>query len=356
VFDHSFGVLAQSEPFPRLQWVDWGAVGVIIFFSISGFLVTRSWVHDPRLLAFASKRALRLFPGLVVALLLTAFVLGPLVTIIPIHSYLEDPATKTYVLSNATLQINYALPGVFAHNIYPGAVNGSLWTLPVEVKAYAILAVLGLLGVFKRWRWALPLIAAGAVLACIPAIQSSVSIATRFNAFVADIQMSPIVMQQAKSGAFTAGMLILAAFAVAATLYGLRAFVVLRWDLAALAVVALVVAGLIGGMVPSIATVILAPYLVLCLAYLTHSYVSLPRRIGDYSYGLYIFAFPVQQTISQTLSPASGWTMFVLSMAITTVIAAASWHFIERPALGIKQRIAGGEPPAGPAVGSIVAT
>lgn len=352
VFGHSFAVLLQSEPLQWRSYYSWGFVGVVTFFAISGFLVARSWSGDPRLLSFALKRTLRLMPGLIVALLLTTLVLGPVVTTYPGRGYLEDPATKAYLLDNATLQINYSLPGVFIHNIYPVAVNGSLWTLPVEVKAYAIVAVVGLLGLLSRWRWAMLAVAVFAVLACIESLLRSVSVLTYFTAFLANIQMSPAVIAGVKTGLFTSGSQVFAVFAVAAMLYALRSTVWLRWDVAGLCVGAIVAAGFTDSQTAVLLPIVLSPYVILCLAFRTRSLIRLPAWFGDYSYGLYIYAFPVQQTISLAISPGSGWVMFFLALPITLACAAASWHFVERPALSLKTRFSGGELPAGASASS----
>src|SRR4051794_29915781 len=159
LFTHSFALTDTGEPAWSRTTLDGGSLGVLIFFAISGFLVARSWSYDPRLLSFCAKRALRLLPALVVCLLLTALVLGPLVTTLSTSSYLENPATKRFVLDNATLQTRYTLPGVFGDvpNPHPTIVNGSLWTLPLEVKSYFLIAALGCLGalVARRRSWLL---------------------------------------------------------------------------------------------------------------------------------------------------------------------------------------------------------
>jgi peptidoglycan/LPS O-acetylase OafA/YrhL len=350
VFGHSFDLLHVREPFPNVGGdLTWGFVGVLIFFSISGFLVSRSWARNPRFLPFALKRTLRLMPGLLVAILLSALVLGPLVSTEPLHLYLRDPATKSYILQNAELQTNYALPGVFAHNAYPTAVNGSLWTLPVEVKAYVFLALVGLLGLLTRWRRAMPIFAAVAVAVCATAVRPDLPLANHFGAALVDIQAAPALVHQVSLGSYNVYFELFAAFVVGAALYSVRDWVFLRWDLAALAVAGIVVAGIVGGPWPDLACVTLAPYLVLCLAYRTAAYVRLPRWFGDYSYGVYVYAFPVQQVISQLVTPHSGWILFLLAMPVTFGLAVLSWHFVERPALDLKTRLTGGERPAGEA-------
>jgi peptidoglycan/LPS O-acetylase OafA/YrhL len=87
------------------------------------------------------------------------------------------------------------------------------------------------------------------------------------------------------------------------------------------------------------ATALLLPYVVLLLAYRTTHLVRLPQRLGDYSYGLYIFAFPVQQAVLQWFAPSSGWVTLALALPIVLALAVASWHFVEAPALTLKQRV-----------------
>ncbi len=345
VFAHSFDLLGLPEPFPNLAGLTWGIVGVLIFFSISGFLVAGSWDRNPRLIPFALKRVLRLMPGLVVALLLTALVLGPLVTELPLSLYLRDPTTKSFVLGNAVLQTDYQLPGVFLHNAYPVAVNGSLWTLPLEVKAYVFVAIAGLIGVVTRWRGVMIAVAIFAVLVAINTVRSSVPGGNNFVAGLVDIQMRPAGVAAAKIGAFTIYAIVFGAFAIGAALYCLRRWVAVRWDLAGIAIVAWLLTVVIGGTAPETGAMILLPYLVLCLAYRTTNMVRLPRRFGDYSYGVYIYAFPIQQTISYLIAPSRGWLMFLIAAPITLAAGALSWHFVERPALDFKQRLAGGVAP-----------
>jgi peptidoglycan/LPS O-acetylase OafA/YrhL len=347
VFAHSFDLLGQSEPFPELAGMNWGFVGILIFFSISGFLVSRSWARNPRIVPFVVKRALRLMPALIVALTLTALVLGPFVSVLQPRAYFDDPATKTYMVNNTLMQTDYELPGVFASNHYPIAVNGSLWTLPLEVKAYVLVVLLGLGGLLARRRRLMIGIAILAVLTCVDALRPILPGANYFVALLRSIPASPELVEQANLGTFNIFAEMFAAFAIGAALFSLRRWVVLRWELAVLAVAIWCGTIALGGSAPAIGAVVVGPYLVLCLAYGTHAFVRLPSRWGDYSYGAYIYAFPVQQTISFLLYPIGGWLMFLLATPITFALAIPSWHLIERPALEIKHRLTGAESPAG---------
>jgi peptidoglycan/LPS O-acetylase OafA/YrhL len=348
LFSHSFDLIDKPEPFPSLgKNMNWGFVGLLVFFSISGFLVSRSWTRNPRVAPFVVKRALRLMPALIVALLLSALVLGPAVTTRTPESYFQDQGTKEYVLNNALLQTTYRLPGVFTHNAYPVAVNGSLWTLPLEVKAYVLVLLLGLIGLLTRRRWLMGVVAVIAVLACVDSVRNAVPEGNHLLASLVNIQADSELVAEAKLGAATIYADMFATFTIGAALFALRRWVTLRWELALGAVVAWCATLALGGSAPEVGAVVLAPYLVLFLAYGTHNLVRLPEWWGDYSYGTYIYGFPVQQTISFLALPATGWLMFGLSLPITMLLAVPSWHLIERPALEMKRRLTGSEPPAG---------
>jgi peptidoglycan/LPS O-acetylase OafA/YrhL len=171
--------------------------------------------------------------------------------------------------------------------------------------------------------------------------------ANHFVAALVNIQAPSFLVQRAKLGIYNVFTEMFAAFAVGAALFSLRRWVTLRWELALLALAAWFGTVALGGAAPEIGAVVLGPYLVMYLAYSTHTLVRLPRRFGDYSYGTYIYAFPVQQTISLVLYPIGGWLMFLVATPITLALAIPSWHFVERPALNMKHRITGAESPAG---------
>jgi len=152
IFSHSFLVAEGTQ---NREWLIvltgnqciLGLTGVFIFFAISGFLVTQSFEQTPNPLHYLAKRALRIFPGLFIATLISAFVLGPLVTTLPLGAYLSRPEAYEYVIGNTLLdQSVHELPGVsFADNPVGLEINGSLWTLRLEFTMYLMVLVLGLL-------------------------------------------------------------------------------------------------------------------------------------------------------------------------------------------------------------------
>lgn len=142
ITEHSF-VLASGKATNAASAA--GTFGVAIFFSLSGYLIAKSWLRDPSPIRFLTKRFLRIMPALVATTLLAAFLLGPVVTTLRFGEYLKHPATWNYVINNARMfPITHKLPGVFISNPFPASVNISLWTLPIEALAYSAALVLGL--------------------------------------------------------------------------------------------------------------------------------------------------------------------------------------------------------------------
>ncbi|HJY51346.1 MAG TPA: acyltransferase, partial [Stellaceae bacterium] len=171
IFSHSFLITEGTQ---NREWLIQltgnqcilGLTGVFIFFAISGFLVTQSFEQTPNPLHYLAKRALRIFPGLFVATMVSAFVLGPLVTTLPLGAYLSRPEPYEYVVGNTLLdQTVHELPGVsFIGNPVGLEINGSLWTLRLEFTMYLMVLALGLLRLLTV-RAALLLLAFG--MACL---------------------------------------------------------------------------------------------------------------------------------------------------------------------------------------------
>lgn len=125
-----------------------GTLGVMMFFAMSGFLVTESYLRRDSIASFFEARALRLFPALAVALAVAIFI-GASVTTLSAADYFSQPQTSQYFAKNLLLDTRYELPGVFANTPYPRVVNGSLWTLPTEWFMYCIVGLLGALAILR---------------------------------------------------------------------------------------------------------------------------------------------------------------------------------------------------------------
>lgn len=305
---HAFPITlgdGTPEPFETfLKGDNLGRACVFAFFSISGFYITRSFLMKRDTRAFLTARFLRLYPGLVVMFLLTVLAAGVWLS--------TDPqvwqAAPRYVLTGLSLVGYYPLPGMFPDNPVPEAVNGSLWTLQYEVMCYLGVLALGLLGVFDRKR----------LFVAIAAL------------FVASYYVGPMLTGRLQ---------------VVYLLYLGMPFLVgvcfcLWQDRIPLSpVIAVALAALVVVLRP---TPLFLPAFNLALAYVVFllGFAQTPRlraynRLGDYSYGMYIYAFPVQQTMAQLgfLTPMSN---LALAFPVTLVFAVASWHLIEGPALRLR--------------------
>ena len=148
-FPISLGRGTQEPLQPWLQGTSLGMVSVFIFFCISGFFITKSFDQSQTLSRFIKARVLRLFPALLVTLLVTVIVAGLWLTEAPMPVFIA--AVPEYILRNLTMNsLVYELPGVFESNPFGDAINGSLWTLIYELQCYFGVIVLGWLGVIRQ--------------------------------------------------------------------------------------------------------------------------------------------------------------------------------------------------------------
>jgi peptidoglycan/LPS O-acetylase OafA/YrhL len=320
---HAFYVTGHRDPVsPLTDEAGLGGVGVLIFFAISGLLVARSWLNEPRVLPFAIKRALRILPGLVVLLVFTAYVLGPLMTAVDRVDYLTSAPPAKYVVGHTLMLGDSAvpgrlteappgeLPGVFDENPNSHA-NGSLWTLPVEVTAYTLLLLAGLLALC--WRPGKSRIVLAAVLV-------------------------PVTVLAVWAGGGWSYSLF-AAFAGGGLLYVLRARLPLSAPLFA-AAVALWVASYQLPLAPQLLLVgLTVPYAVAFLGFRGIDRLRPMTWPGDVSYGLYLYHWPVSQAVVSVTATRSAVVCTVLSAVVTYILAFASWRVVERPALRLKGRL-----------------
>lgn len=291
--------------------MDTADIAVNLFFVMSGFLIAASWLNSRSAFDFAAKRALRIFPALCASVLFTVLLVGPLATGLPLFDYLGNSQTLGY-LSNMLLVTQFHLPDVFTANPFPDTVNGSIWTLPYEVLMYASLMLLGLLRLFGR----------AAVLA-VPLLLGLVHF---YLAPTFGIE-SDMLRKATRLGMFFYG---------GAALYFYRDSVRWDWKIA----LGLLGLSLVGARSDwwFLLHVLTLPYLTIYLAYLPIPRLSGFGRYGDFSYGIYIFSFPIQQLLMHWLAPGLPLGPFILaSLALSLLMAVLSWHFIEAPALQLKR-------------------
>ena len=136
---HSLSNLSKDILSKNIPGASLGSLAVAIFFSFSGYYIMKSIMKkgDKN---FLKKRAKRILPELMIVVLLTIFIVGPIFTNIALKEYFFNPKTYIYLLNSIMIPY-HNLPGVFANNIYGSTVNGALWTIPVEFACYIMLFI-----------------------------------------------------------------------------------------------------------------------------------------------------------------------------------------------------------------------
>ena len=324
--------LEAAPAFPYAPFARWAVdfAALPMFFALSGFLVAASVERLP-LGQFLTNRALRIFPALGVEITLSALILGPLLTSVALGQYFSDPAFYKYFL-NILGSIHYELPGMFLSNPHPAIVNGALWTVPHELTCYALLTVMVLCGVYRR-RWLL-LAATVALLG----VSIAVFLAPQFGLRLPG--------QDALNYLFvTRGAArLVPLFLVGLLIYRFRHEIPYRGEIAALAAVSYVALSQFGSPawlanpLFSAATAPLLGYVVI--------YLGLSPRLEfkilkgrDYSYGVYLYGYPLQQTMIQLFpGVTSVATFFAMSVAASLAMASFSWNVIEKPILRLRRR------------------
>ncbi len=308
----------------------WFLVNIFVpmFFVVSGFLVTAS-AHRVTLGHYLMNRVARIVPALLCVVALSALVVGPLVTTRSPAAYFADPLVARY-FGNVAGLVADALPGVFESLPVPGVVNGSLWTVRFEYACYIGLGGLILLGLARRW-WPYAL---AYLLLLLLAVWLAAARAAGAEAG-ATLPIGEGILPQA--------MKVLPYFLLGGLLYVLRARIPFDGRLALAAALAIPAVGLLGSAawlkVP-LFWLLLAPV----LAYLTIwlGLVRLPKFEvlggGDFSYGIYFYHFPILQLLVLWTGVRDWWLLALMAAVPVLLVAAASWHFVEKPALALRKR------------------
>lgn len=320
VLSHSWA-LSGNHPEPIVALTSGhltgGSLGVMMFFSMSGFLVTASYLRTQSTLAFLEARMLRLFPALA-ACLVFGMLIGAVVTTLPTYEFWTNANTWLYLFKNMLLDLRFDLPGVFEKNPLANAVNGSLWTLPTEWLMYCMIAVLGTLAIMRSHA------ATSALL--VTAIASLYFMPET----VRKLPLSPPPELAINMQAFMVGML-----------FQLNKERV-KWSLPWVA--ALCVLAILKAHAPAV-----GPFVVmLAISYTTLWFaLAAPVKLyradgwGDPSYGLYVYAFPIQQWLVHSNVGIGPYRLAALSIAIATPLAYLSWWLIEKRALDRKGILSG---------------
>ena len=311
IFWHSNGIVGPQygNSSPAL-WL-FARIAVPLFFALSGFLVASSLDRINNVGEFLVARSLRIMPALTIVVVGAAIIIGPLFTTLELHRYLSSPKFAAYFV-NLFGGFRVDLPGVFTSLPATGEVNRSLWTIPLEVECYVALAVFYIVGGLRRT----------------PLLFAMLGVLTIVFAWV--YRDYSYIDEPSVPGRF-----VMLYFLAGTIVYRLRHRLLggplVGWGLLALSYV----------MLNSVATTFLSP---LVIAYAAAALgCTAPRHIpvvmhGDYSYGLYLYGMPVQQVIVALFGTMPIWIHFPLSVAASGVLAALSWHLVEKRAMALKPR------------------
>lgn len=318
IFGHAFRLTGEAGP--AFAGANVATTGVKIFFVVSGYLVAQSWLRDPHPGRFLRRRLLRIMPGLVAVVALTAFVLGPMITNLPASAYFADQRTWLY-LANLAFYPADELPGVFTANSAPHEVNGSLWSLAPELSMYLLLPAvavvsLTLTGAYRLFILAALLVTMVALLVVLPApeLRQWLIYGTRVWAW---FSVAPF-------------FLIGACFAFC----GWDRFLN-RWIASGLLLLLVLMPTL--PLLTELLLIASLPYIVLAFGTASAPLGGALTRRGDFSYGLYLYAFPIQQALVATVgTPGGALGNFAITAVLAGGCAALSWHMIEKPALRAK--------------------
>jgi peptidoglycan/LPS O-acetylase OafA/YrhL len=301
---HSCAVSHRADFLRPFFGIGGGDLGVDIFFVLSGYLIAKSWAGKTWR-EFAWARVMRIYPALWVSTILSIVLVG---LFFSDPGFFARPSTLSYIWHNGTM-----LPHFSAQTDLPGAFrtgaghdfNISLWTLPYELQMYMTLAVVGGI-VGLRVPYVALLALAGACLTLHLFGPAAVS-RGRFLYFFFSGTLAFVLREKIL---LDGRIVLLLAALVAATFFLAPAW---RGETLELTL----------------------PYTVLWCAYIPSGFIRLWNRLGDYSYGSYIFAHPVQMGLAVYGLTSVWWSNVLASVAIVLALAALSWHFLEKRALAV---------------------
>lgn len=320
---HSFILAGKSSASWRQLFFGYepSALAVSAFFVISGFLIAGS-LERRSLTEYFQARALRIIPALAVTAFVTALLLGPVFTTLPLSEYFSNSYTRDYLANAIPYKTAFILPEVFLNLPAAGSINGSLWTIPIESFCYVFLALLFVMG-RRSYKWVLPVLALLVIY------------------YVWDLLVAPI-KSVALFGTTETSQVVRFGFSflMGSVFWIFKDRIPFKGAIAATCVVVLLMGSQIG--YGHYTSLLALPYVLLYLAYRKPIFVSGMKKLGDLSYGTYLFAFPIQQSlVSLSGKSINGWWLAISATILAMSLAWLSWRFIEKPALAYKRKSKG---------------
>ena len=319
VFSHSFPLLRSNndtEPLFVLtrHQVTFGNLSVWAFFVISGFLITKSWLRTKSLGVYLRHRILRIYPGFIALAFISLLLIYPIAV--------DRTAAHKVNLWDFFLQVlrlRIPFTHVFSLNPLPDEMNGSLWSIPYEFWCYLGIAFLGLTSLLKR-----RLLIIALMLAVIG-----------FHIYLEITGWLPGGKILGEIFGFPLFWATILPFFLAGALMHLYEDRIMLDARLALAALACLVASFFIPHAICLTLPVLGSYLLLWLAYWPPLHPIHLARWGDFSYGTYLYAFPIEQLLvayfaahfRATLTPLK---LFALALPLSLAAGALSWHLVEK--------------------------
>ncbi|KRK45506.1 acyltransferase [Dellaglioa algida] len=316
LWTHSWALLnvPMTLPYSEVKInISVGLIAVMIFFIISGFLISMSFDRTKSWKKYLRARVLRIFPGLIVSAFFVAFIIGSTFTTLESSNYLLNRQTWIGFLELVFGLPNH-LPGVFENNVYTSGVNGSLWTIKYEFAAYIGIMVLGLMKKFN--------------------LKSSIFLFIMSIIGIVILKIHVISM----SGPIITVLNLMSAFLVGMIVYFYKDKFILSKKRFVISLLFLLL-GLLSNNsdIFQIIFIFFGTYIIFYISYALPMYFKKVIDYGDFSYGLYIYAFPIQQVL--ILIQGGGVNpviIFIESLLLTSIFAYLSWNLVEKKAMMLK--------------------
>jgi peptidoglycan/LPS O-acetylase OafA/YrhL len=319
VISHSFLIIsgdATQEPLGKAMAYNLSQQAVHVFFVVSGLTLARSWARNPDIVIFARSRLLRIFPGLLGVGLITAFAIGPIISKSSTTSYWSEPDAYLYPI-RVLYYFNEAKLPIMVFEDVPliNDINAPLWTIKYELLAYAIFALLSAYGFIKNPHYGL--------------LYIFLLLSLYYFIDLYEIKLSITL-------ALGSAIRFAICFMLGVQMFHYRRFITTSPLILVVTIPAAVV--FYEGTVGELACFMLAASIVIVFGCRRYGAVSSWTTRTDISYGTYLYAWPIQQSLVSAVPSISITALVVLSSGFAMLAATLSWFSIEKPALQLRLR------------------
>jgi len=325
LFVHSYVLLygqvgAGTDPFTIVTHFQLspGTLAVYGFFVLSGFFMIQSLESNRSLWQYTKNRVLRIVPAFWLSLFLSSFVVVPLIfESSPILST-KAGSSLYFFMHSAVFQAFgsvWTISGAYLDNPIE-SINGSIWTLKYEVLLYVLLPLIYTF-VYRKSK----LILAFMVVLLVLSLGYILAEFMIFNIFNSD--------------EYSKLLLLTSYFFYGVLLYLYRELVIVSKRFILISSFIFIISMFFGNL--KLITLLFYPYIIIAIGSVIRTRFF--SKSGDYSYGMYIYAFPVQQTLVHFFkSDLNAYTLLVFSFLLTLMLSIVSWHLYEKKILTLKYK------------------